>query len=44
MSLAGICLGSRLGHRTRHLAEAFGGLLLMGIGIHILISHLTGQA
>jgi len=43
MSLAGICLGSRLGHRTRRLAECLGGLLLIGIGVRILVSHLTGR-
>jgi putative Mn2+ efflux pump MntP len=42
MSLVGICLGSRLGNRTRRLAECFGGLVLIGIGIRILSVHLAG--
>jgi len=44
MSLLGICLGSRLGNRTRRLAECFGGLVLIGIGIRILSVHLAGGA
>ena len=44
MSLMGICLGSRLGNRTRRLAECFGGLVLIGIGIRILSVHLAGGA
>ena len=42
MSLVGICLGSRLGNRTRRWAECFGGLILIGIGIRILSVHLAG--
>jgi putative Mn2+ efflux pump MntP len=42
MSLIGICLGSRLGNRTRRWAECFGGLVLIGIGIRILSVHLSG--
>ena len=42
MSLVGICLGSRLGNRTRRWAECFGGLVLIGIGIRILSVHLAG--
>jgi manganese efflux pump family protein len=44
MSLIGICLGSKLGNRTRRLAECFGGLVLIGIGIRILSVHLSGGA
>jgi putative Mn2+ efflux pump MntP len=44
MSLIGICLGSRLGNRTRRWAECFGGLVLIGIGIRILVIHLSGGA
>lgn len=40
MSLVGICLGNRLGNRTRRWAECFGGLVLIGIGIRILAVHL----
>jgi putative Mn2+ efflux pump MntP len=42
MSVIGICLGSRLGNRTRRWAECFGGLVLIGIGIRILSVHLAG--
>ena len=44
MSVVGICLGSRLGNRTRRWAECFGGLVLIGIGIRILSVHLAGGA
>ncbi|MBT3200433.1 MAG: manganese efflux pump [Phycisphaerales bacterium] len=44
MSFIGICLGSRLGNRTRRWAESFGGLVLIGIGIRILVVHLSGGA
>jgi manganese efflux pump family protein len=40
MSVIGIGFGSRLGHRWEKRAEIAGGLLLIGIGIHILVSHL----
>lgn len=42
MSLIGIRLGSRLGNHTRRWAECFGGLVLIGIGVRILLVHLTG--
>ncbi len=42
MSLVGIRLGSRLGNRTRLWAECFGGIVLIGIGVRILVVHLTG--
>jgi manganese efflux pump family protein len=41
MSLVGICLGSRLGNRTRRWAECFGGLVLIGIGIRVLLAGLA---
>lgn len=40
MSLIGIGFGSRLGRRWEKRAEVAGGLLLIAIGIHILVSHL----
>jgi len=40
MSLFGIVLGSRLGRRTRRWAECLGGMILIAIGLHILVSHL----
>ena len=42
MSLVGICLGSRLGSGTRHWAERIGGLVLIGIGANIVVTHLSG--
>lgn len=42
MSLIGICLGSRLGGATRHWAERIGGLVLIGIGVRIVVVHLSG--
>lgn len=41
MSVIGISFGSRIGPRFGRLAEAFGGVLLIGIGTKILIEHLT---
>jgi len=38
----GICFGSRIGRRFGKVAEVVGGLILLGIGVRILISHLTG--
>ena len=43
MSLVGILLGSRLGSRTRRWAERIGGLVLIGIGVHIVVAHLSGR-
>ena len=42
MSVIGICLGSRLGGATRHWAERIGGLVLIGIGVHIVVAHVSG--
>ena len=42
LSAMGILFGGRLGHRFEHLAEAFGGVMLIAIGVKILISHLMG--
>ena len=39
MSLAGIFFGSRLGSATRHWAERIGGVILIGIGVHIVVAH-----
>jgi putative Mn2+ efflux pump MntP len=41
MSAVGGAFGSRLGKRWERRAEAVGGLLLIGIGLHVLFSHLT---
>ena len=42
LSFAGGLLGSRLGERFGRRMEALGGLVLIGIGIRILVSHLSG--
>ncbi len=41
MSFAGIFLGERFGHLFERKIEVVGGLLLIGIGVKILIEHLT---
>lgn len=41
LSLAGVYLGDRIGHLFERRFEALGGLILIGIGLRILIEHLT---
>lgn len=40
MSVAGVKLGSTGGHFFEHKMEAAGGIILVGIGLKILLSHL----
>lgn len=40
MSLAAVYLGNVLGEKFKTKAELFGGLILIGIGVKILIEHL----
>lgn len=40
LTMLGICFGSRLGGRFGKWAEVAGGLVLIGIGLKILISHM----
>jgi putative Mn2+ efflux pump MntP len=40
LSLAGLALGSRLGAAFGRRMEAAGGVLLIGVGLHILVTHL----
>lgn len=40
MATFGVCLGRRLGERIGKLFEILGGLVLIGIGVFILLSHL----
>lgn len=40
LSLAGVYIGSRLGHFFEKKIEVAGGLVLIGIGVKILIEHL----
>ena len=42
LSLAGGLLGSRLGERFGRSMEALGGIVLIGIGLRILVTHLSG--
>jgi len=42
MSAIGIIFGSRLGHRWGRWAQLVGGLVLIGIGVQIVITHLLG--
>jgi putative Mn2+ efflux pump MntP len=42
LSLAGGLLGSRLGERFGRAMEAVGGVVLIGIGLRILVTHLAG--
>jgi putative Mn2+ efflux pump MntP len=41
MTTIGIRFGSRIGSRFQRLAEAFGGVVLVVIGVRILVSHLA---
>jgi len=40
LSLFGLCAGNKLGQRFGKKMEILGGLILVGIGIRILVSHL----
>ncbi len=40
LSLVGIVFGGRLGRRSSTVAEIIGGLVLIGIGVNTLVSHL----
>jgi putative Mn2+ efflux pump MntP len=42
LSLVGLHVGARIGRRAGRSMEVAGGLLLIGIGLHILVSHLRG--
>lgn len=42
LTSVGICFGSRMGRRFGMLAEVAGGIVLIGIGLRILVSHLIG--
>ena len=41
MSFCGIYIGEKFGHFFEKKIEIFGGLILIGIGVKILIEHLT---
>ena len=41
-SLAGLAIGNRLGCKFGKRMELVGGLVLVGIGIRVLLSHLLG--
>lgn len=42
LTAVGIIFGSRLGERFSRVAERLGGIVLIGIGAHTLISHMGG--
>jgi putative Mn2+ efflux pump MntP len=42
LSYAGVFLGKKFGHFFEKKIEALGGLILIGIGLKILIEHLSG--
>jgi putative Mn2+ efflux pump MntP len=42
LSLIGIKVGNRIGKRFGKPVEVFGGLILIGIGVRIVVSHLVG--
>jgi putative Mn2+ efflux pump MntP len=42
LSVSGYLLGDKLGCRFGKRMELLGGLLLIGIGIRVLLSHLLG--
>ena len=41
LSYVGVSVGKRFGHFCESKIEIFGGLVLIGIGVKILVSHLT---
>ncbi len=41
ISALGVLVGSRFGHFLESKAEILGGMILIGIGIKIVIEHLT---
>ena len=40
LSVIGFKIGSKLGLRSKQMAELTGGLILIGLGVKILIEHL----
>lgn len=40
LSVIGFKIGSKLGLKSKQMAELTGGLILIGLGIKILIEHL----
>lgn len=42
LSLVGLSLGNRLGQRFGKSMEVIGGVILIGIGLRVLITHLMG--
>jgi len=41
MSFAGVLIGNRFGHAYEKKVEMLGGLILVGIGVKILVEHLS---
>ena len=42
LSLVGLTLGNKLGQRFGKTMEVIGGVILIGIGLRVLITHLFG--
>jgi len=42
LTVVGLSFGSRLGSRWGRWAQALGGMVLIGVGANILVSHLRG--
>ena len=40
LSYLGVCIGKKFGHFFENKIKAFGGLVLVGIGLKILLEHL----
>ena len=41
LSFIGVIIGNKIGSKISHLAELFGGIILLLIGIKILFEHLN---
>ncbi|MCK9264315.1 MAG: manganese efflux pump MntP family protein, partial [Deltaproteobacteria bacterium] len=41
ISLAGVVIGRKAGNRLESKAEVLGGIILIGIGLKILLEHLS---
>jgi len=41
LSLLGVFIGKKFGHIFKNRVEAIGGIILIGIGVKILLEHLT---
>jgi putative Mn2+ efflux pump MntP len=42
LSLVGLLVGNYLGYKFGKVTQVFGGVILIGIGLRVLVSHLVG--